>query len=149
MKGVSQSDSESQPVLSKKDRAVNALRKRDREKNRNQKIYRCICAMLCLFILISITIGSKIWINEIMEDREDVDDRNVYISERVHDYQEDPPKEYICTNDEPCKFKCEFVRKNLLEEKRACEYTDYLDGITTIFEILLLLGIMGCLCNKS
>jgi len=123
-------------------------RKTVKEKNVGLRI--CICVSCCVIIMVLIIVGIKVfWYDDVQQEREKIDDREVFISHYCTDHSVDPSVTYNCSNSEPCSFKCKYVRENLLEEKRSCEYQDYFDVITTILEILLILGIIGCLCGQN
>jgi len=123
-------------------------RKTVKEKNVGLRI--CICVSCCVIIMALIIVGIKVfWYDDVQQEREKIDSREVFISHYCTDHSVDPSVTYNCSNSEPCSFKCKYVRENLLEEKRSCEYQDYFDVITTILEILLILGIIGCLCGQN
>jgi len=123
-------------------------RKTVKEKNVGLRI--CICVSCCVIIMVLIIVGIKVfWYDDVQQEREKIDSREVFISHYCTDHSVDPSVTYNCSNSEPCSFKCKYVRENLLEEKRSCEYQDYFDVITTILEILLILGIIGCLCGQN
>ena len=117
------------------------------EKNVGLRICILACSLCVILILILMGIGA--WYVDVQQEREKIDEREVYISYYCTDHSVDPPLTYNCSNTDPCSFRCSYVRENLLEEKRSCEYKDYFDIISTIFEIFLILGIIGCLCGKN
>ena len=118
-------------------------------KEKNVGLRICICALILSVIIILIIIGIANWYDSVQQEREQIDDRSVFISHYCTDHSVDPVVIYNCSNSEPCSFKCRYIRENLLEDKRSCEYQDYFDVITTILEIFLILGIIGCLCGKN
>lgn len=123
-------------------------RKTVKEKNVGLRI--CICVSCCVIIMVLIIVGIKVfWYDDVQQVRKNIDSREVFISHYSTDHSVDPSVTYNCSNSEPCSFKCKYVRENLQEEKRSCEYQDYFDVITTILEILLILGIIGCLCGQN
>ena len=118
-------------------------------KEKNVGLRICICASCLCATGIIIMIGIMFWYDAVQQEREEIDDRKVFISHYCTDHSVDPSLTYNCSNSEPCAFRCKYVSENLLEEKRSCEYQDYSDVITTILEILLILGIIACLCEKN
>ena len=142
--------SESTP-LQKKSRAdlvrerVNKMNQENNEKERNFKIF-IACSFLCLVLLV---VGIIFWIKHDYEEREIIDTRKVWISYPSIDHSVDPPQKYNCTNIEPCEVTCLFLKQNLLEEKKACEYQDYLHIFRIILEILLVIGAIQCICGAK
>ena len=104
------------------------------------------CMFLCLILLVVLI---TIWIKHDYEEREIVDTTLVFISYPSIDHLADPPQKYNCTDIEPCEVTCLFLKENLLEEKKACEYKDYLHIFRIILEILLLLAVIQCICGKA
>ena len=124
---------------------VNKIKKEENEQKRNL-IICAICSFLCLVLLV---VGIIFWIKHDYEEREIVDSTVVFISYPSIDHSTDPPQKYNCSNIEPCEVTCLFLKQNLLEEKKACEYKDYLDIIRIIFEILLVIAAIQCICGTA
>ncbi len=123
---------------------VNKIKQEEKDKERNFKIFIACCFLfLVLFI-----VGIIIWIKHDYEEREIIDTTIVSLSYPSIDHLADPPQKYNCTDTEPCEVTCLFLKENLLEEKKACEYKDYLHIFRIIFEILLLLAVIQCIFGK-
>ena len=144
------SDTEKTP-LQKKSKAelirerVNKIKQEEKDKERNFKIFIACCFLfLVLFI-----VGIIIWIKHDYEEREIIDTTIVSLSYPSIDHLADPPQKYNCTDTEPCEVTCLFLKENLLEEKKACEYKDYLHIFRIILEILLVLAVIQCICGKG
>ena len=124
---------------------VNKIKQQEKEQERNFKIF-IACVVLCLVLLVVLI---TIRIKHHYEEREIVDSTPVYLSYPSIDHLADPPQKYNCTDIEPCEVTCLFLKENLLEEKKACEYKDYLHIFRIILEILLVLAVIQCICGKG
>ena len=118
----------------------------------------CIGCSLCVSIIFVIyIIVEKIeeYIdgvnNTINEHRIEIDNRNTTISEYSRDFE--TQGYYKCTPNDPCHFKCSFIRNNLHKKKAECDYDD-----STVFPlaILRIIGIfifsfclLSCVCGGS
>jgi hypothetical protein len=113
--------------------------------------YWIIPVIICLFILIGtiILIIYKIvnYFENTEKEREVIDKRNTYISYNTIDYVIEPNIHYNCSNSHQCIFNCSYVKNNLNEEKKACEYDDWYDFWRLFLIIWLSLILLSCLCN--
>ncbi len=117
------------------------------EKNVGLRITCLACFCVIIFIWISYSI-KYFWYDPIMDEREEIDNKKVLIHHPVMDYSVDPPIINNCTHSEICIYNCYYVRETLEEYKKSCEYKDYLSEIQIFLEILLIIGLIGCLCGK-
>lgn len=118
------------------------------EKNVGLRITCLACTCVFIFIWISYSI-KYFWYDPIMDEREEIDNKKVLIHHPVMDYSVDPPRINNCTHSEVCIYNCYYVRETLEEYKKPCEYKDYLSVIQVILEILLIIGLIGCLCGQK
>lgn len=118
------------------------------EKNVGLRITCLACICVVIFIWVSYSI-KYFWYDPIMDEREEIDNKKVLIHHPVMDYSFDPPIINNCTHSEFCIYDCYYVRETLEEYKKSCEYKDYLYLIQIILEILLIFGLIGCLCGQK
>lgn len=118
------------------------------EKNVGLRITCLACICVVIFILIGYSI-KYFWYDPIMYEREEIDNKKVLIHHPVMDYSFDPPIINNCTHSDICIYNCYYVRETLEEYKKSCEYKDYLSVIQLILEILLIFGLIGCLCGQK
>ena len=118
-------------------------------KEKNVGLRICICATICVIIIVCICFSLKFWYDSIMEERDKIDNKKVIISYPVMDYSIDPPQINNCSHSEMCIYDCKYVRNNLQEDKKSCEYKDYLWLFDIIIIILLILGCLRCMCENN
>ena len=139
--------SEKEPITERSSVSKSPKRKID-EKNVGLRITCLACTCVVIFIWIGYSI-KYFWYDPIMDEREEIDNKKVLIDHPVMDYSFDPPIINNCTHSEICIYDCYYVRETLEEYKKSCEYKDYLSGIQVILEILLIIGLLGCLCGQK
>ena len=135
-------DSEKTPITGRPDVCEPPQKVTIKEKNVGLRI--CILATFCLLILIWICWLLKLWYDSIMKDRKEIDNKKVLITHPVMDYSVDPPQINQCSHSEMCVYDC-----TLQEDKKSCEYTDYLWLLDIIIIILLIVGCLNCICGKD
>ena len=140
-------DSEKTPITGRPDVCEPPQKVTIKEKNVGLRI--CILATFCLLILIWICWLLKLWYDSIMKDRKEIDNKTVLITHPVMDYSVDPPQINQCSHSEMCVYDCKYVRETLQEDKKSCEYTDYLWLLDIIIIILLIVGCLNCICGKD
>ena len=117
------------------------------EKNFKLRMGIC-CVCVCVILLLGVVLFKNKY-DSVMEDRETVDTRIVTLTYPVTDYSVEPPLIHNCSHSDSCSYDCETVRDKFLEDKKACEYKDYFHALRIIFEILLVVGLIGCICGKD
>jgi len=88
---------------------------------------------------------------ERIEEREEIDNRTVYWKQ-THSIDYETGLIQDCSIEEPCKFNCTFLRENLKEEEKKCEYDDWMDiwkWVLIVWGILILCVCLGGSSKKA
>ena len=115
------------------------------EPNYNLRLKLClVCVWICIGL---IGWSCFLYYSSVMEGRHDIDISNTSISEPMLDKKID--KHIDCTQQNPCKYTCIYVKEHFNRIPEDCEYTDYFGIITTVLEILIGIAILACLCQDK
>ena len=115
------------------------------EPNYNLRLKLClVCVWICIGLIGWLCF---LYYSSVMEGRHDIDISNTSISEPMLDKKID--KHIDCTQQNPCKYTCIYVKEHFNRIPEDCEYTDYFGIITTVLEILIGIAILACLCQDK
>ena len=124
----------------------------NREKCYQKPLCWSCTSYICLIIVLSVLSYGvyeiyEYFVNTIRE-REEIDNRQVFWKES-HSIDYETGLIQNCSTVEPCKFNCHYLRENLKEEKKVCEYDDLMDIWKWVLIVWGILVLCGCLCNSS
>ena len=107
----------------------------------------CICLSILIGLICFIIFEIVKYFHDTEGNRTNIDNRYTHISYNVIDYEIDPNIDYNCTNMDQCKFKCSYIKNNLHEERKSCEYDDWLDFWKWFLIVWGILIICSCICG--
>jgi len=108
----------------------------------------CICLSSVIAAILYIIYEIYDYFVDRIEEREEIDNRTVYWKQ-THSIDYETGLVLNCSIEEPCKFNCHYLRENLKEEKKVCEYDDLMDIWKWVLIVWGILVLCGCLCNSS
>jgi hypothetical protein len=118
------------------------------EKQSFWKVIACICLISVIAAISYIIYHIYKYFVDTIEEREEIDIRIVYWKQ-THSIDYETGLIQNCSIENPCKFNCTYLRENLKEEKKACEYDDWMDIWKWIFIVWGILVLCSCLCGSS
>ena len=108
----------------------------------------CICLSSVIAAILYIIYEIYDYFVDRIEEREEIDNRTVYWKQ-THSIDYETGLVLNCSIEEPCKFNCTYLRENLKEEKKVCEYDDLMDIWKWVLIVWGILVLCTCLCGSS
>ena len=120
------------------------------KRNKEVEKWKIMGSICCVLFLLSsglaiFTIAG--WYDSVCIEREEIDNRMTTVSEKWRDYRTN--EKINCTNNDPCEYKCRYIKENFHKTPPECEYEDYYNVISIIVDIWIALCICSCLFSKK